>query len=729
MKRVYCLLSFFIGIISLQAQNPALKVYVLKSDTGMYQELDSRYWQVMDDPDGKLHLEDILKEPLNKQFYQIQLETDEASSRASAHWFRYKIRNDSARTFNISFFTGSQQADFYVFEQDRQTGHLVTGNSYPWHKKAGLKKANAVPWAISPGKEILVYQRRFNDRPDNLRVDTKIRLYNTEKLKEAELTDYEENYIEIPAIYKSFISGLLLLACIFNFLLFWQLKDRASLYFSLMLFCFFFLYNSFLREVVGRENHIAEELFNTIGISFIIFFLLFVREYFEVYKTHPRWNKFLVIYSIILFVLFYMDYLIPNTMVRGKLFQARSFVIMGYLISTAITVIICFRTPGKKRKIFAIAILPFVFTVIGVVILLSALSIFKLDKAPNDFFFWEPYILGFFMVWATIVFSSYLYKNYGQAQRRVIETMLEKEKMAREEEQHRAAFMEKAKIQLESEVETRTAELKSSLEELKSTQAQLIQAEKMASLGELTAGIAHEIQNPLNFVNNFSEVNTDLIADLKDEIRKGNLEEVNQLADDIAANEEKISHHGKRAEAIIKSMLQHSRNSTGAKEPTNLNELADEYLRLTYHGLRARDKNFNVTINTDFDLSMPQVQIVPQDIGRVLLNLFNNAFYAVAERAALHESTNSNYHPMVTVTTKRRGVSVELVVQDNGKGISPANIDKIFQPFFTTKPTGKGTGLGLSLSYDIITKAHGGSLKAESMEGEFAKFVISLPLG
>lgn len=729
MKRVHILLSLLLAFISLHAQDTSLPVFKVRLDTALYQEMDSRYFQVYDDPGGKLQIQDVRKEPVFSRFYNISPGNSQQGSRASAHWLRFKVRNDSSQAVSISFFTGSQQADFFIFENDRQAGYLVTGYSYPWRKKMGLKKANAVPWTIPAGAEILVYQRRFNDRPDKLDANTRIRLYNTQKLAISELDDYEENYIEIPAIFKSFISGLLLLACIFNFLLYWQLKDKASLYFSLMLFCFFFLYNSFLREVVGRENHIVEQLFNTVGLTFIIFFLLFVREYFEVYKTHPRWNKFLVVFSIVLFVLLYMDYLIPNTAIRNKLFQGRSFLILGYLVTIAITVIICFRKPGKKRKIFAIAILPFVFTVISVVILFAVLAMFKAEKAPSDIFYWEPYILGFFMVWATIVFSSYLYKNYGLAQRQVMEAMLEKEKMAREEEQHRATFMERAKLQLETEVENRTAELKASLEELKATQAQLIQAEKMASLGELTAGIAHEIQNPLNFVNNFSEVNTDLIRDMKEEIIKGNLDEVKLLADDIAANEEKISHHGKRAEAIIKSMLQHSRNSTGTKEPVNLNELADEYLRLTYHGLRARDKNFNVTMNTDFDADIPKLGLVPQDIGRVLLNLFNNAFYAVAERRALPESAANNYHPVVTVTTKKLGNSVQLTVQDNGRGIPAANLEKIFQPFFTTKPTGKGTGLGLSLSYDIITKAHGGTLKAESREGEFAKFIINLPLG
>jgi signal transduction histidine kinase len=285
-------------------------------------------------------------------------------------------------------------------------------------------------------------------------------------------------------------------------------------------------------------------------------------------------------------------------------------------------------------------------------------------------------------------------------------------------------------------LEKQKTEVQNTLKELKETQVQLVQREKMASLGELTAGIAHEIQNPLNFVNNFSEVNKELINELKEEIAKGNFNEVKIIADGIAENEQKIIHHGQRADAIVKGMLQHSRANTGTKEPTNINALADEYVRLSYHGLRAKDKNFNATIKTDFDPTIGQINIVPQDIGRVLLNLYNNAFYATKEKA---KKSVEEYEPLVTVTTKRTSLNMfdansssslaeglVISVKDNGNGIPTALVDKIFQPFFTTKPTGQGTGLGLSLSYDII-KAHGGEMKVESKEGEGSEFVIMLP--
>jgi signal transduction histidine kinase len=246
----------------------------------------------------------------------------------------------------------------------------------------------------------------------------------------------------------------------------------------------------------------------------------------------------------------------------------------------------------------------------------------------------------------------------------------------------------------------------------------------MASLGELTAGIAHEIQNPLNFVNNFSDVNSELIKELKDEGIKGNIEEVLAIANDIESNSEKINHHGRRAGEIVKGMLQHSRTSTGVKEPTEINKLADEYLRLAYHGLRAKDKSFNATMKTDFDASIGNVNIIPQDIGRVLLNLFNNAFYVVNEKS---KQNIVGYEPTVSVSTEKIANKIEIKVKDNGNGIPQKVLDKIFQPFFTTKPTGQGTGLGLSLSYDIV-KAHGGEIKVKTKEGEGSEFIVHLPV-
>jgi two-component system, NtrC family, sensor kinase len=270
--------------------------------------------------------------------------------------------------------------------------------------------------------------------------------------------------------------------------------------------------------------------------------------------------------------------------------------------------------------------------------------------------------------------------------------------------------------------------LQKSLEELKAAQAQLIQSEKMASLGELTAGIAHEIQNPLNFVNNFSSLNTELVAEVQEAISRSDLGDAEDILRTIADNEQKILQHGKRADSIVKGMLQHSRSSSGVKELTDINSLCEEYLRLAYHGYRAKDKNFNAKSETDFDDSIGKINTMPQDIGRVVLNLINNAFYAVNEKSK-SESTKPGfgYQPKISVSTKRIGDKVVISVSDNGNGIPAVIRDKIFQPFFTTKPTGQGTGLGLSLSYDIV-KSQGGKLDVETKEGEGTTFSVTIPV-
>lgn len=376
----------------------------------------------------------------------------------------------------------------------------------------------------------------------------------------------------------------------------------------------------------------------------------------------------------------------------------------------------------KQGRSYLIAIFPFI----------AASLVSRIVETIDGGFYrdLETYFevaIGFSFVWMIVM---------------VIITNRQKKALARErektlEEERQNKIMATLKAELEVQVAERTAEitlqkeeLQHALEDLRSTQSQLIHAEKMASLGELTAGIAHEIQNPLNFVNNFSEVNTELIAELKEEMDKGNIDEAKAIADDIAANEEKINHHGKRADAIVKGMLQHSRSSSGVKESTDINELADEYLRLAYHGLRAKDKSFNATIKTDFDGSIGSIDVLPQDIGRAILNLITNAFYAVTERksqsAEARLPDGQGYEPTVSVSTKKVNGRVEISVKDNGNGIPQKVLDKIFQPFFTTKPTGQGTGLGLSLSYDII-KTHGGELKVATKENEGAEFTIVLP--
>ena len=330
-----------------------------------------------------------------------------------------------------------------------------------------------------------------------------------------------------------------------------------------------------------------------------------------------------------------------------------------------------------------------------------------------------------------LLFSSFLIAFINNQRKKL---QYHKNLQAIQEEQQRALKLQNLK--LEDRVKERTVEileqkesLQKALTDLKASQLQLVQKEKMASLGEVASGIAHEIQNPLNFVNNFAEINSELLLEVKGLLAKENAaanskEEIDLLLEDVIQNLHKINQHGKRADNIVKNMLQHARSSSSEGVLTDVNFLAEEYMKLSYHGFRAKDNSFHVTIHSQVDPTIENINIVPQDIGRVLMNIYNNAFYSVSEKG---KKQLSGYTPIVTVTTRREAGKVKIAIRDNGLGISEKYIGKIYQPFFTTKPTGVGTGLGLSLSYEII-KAHEGELMVESVEGEFAEFTIELPV-
>ncbi|MBD2716811.1 hypothetical protein KBK19_17335 [Microvirga sp. STR05] len=393
---------------------------------------------------------------------------------------------------------------------------------------------------------------------------------------------------------------------------------------------------------------------------------------------------------------------------------------MLFVLASVLLVLARLRDYRPARTLL-LALAPYV--VYSAIELVLAVTGRELMKRYDDIFETSQ---GFALIWLiTFVFIARSQKKTLEAER----LLREEETKAKERIEAQNAELERLVAERTATLTTQAEELQQALTELKTTQAQLIQAEKMASLGELTAGIAHEIQNPLNFVTNFSDVSTELVSELEEEQQKPQRDaelEADLLAD-LKQNLQKINHHGQRAASIVRGMLEHSRASSGERQPTDINLLADEYLRLAYHGLRAKNKSFNATLHTDFDMSLGKVEAVSQDLGRVLLNLFTNAFYAVQKRKEMQPSING-YMPTVSVIT-RRGPddTVEVRVRDNGTGMPEGVQQKIFQPFFTTKPTGEGTGLGLSLSYDIVTKGHGGTLSVETQEGEYTEFIISLP--
>ncbi len=365
----------------------------------------------------------------------------------------------------------------------------------------------------------------------------------------------------------------------------------------------------------------------------------------------------------------------------------------------------------KKEPDFK-SFVPFANSHIPLITLSAVYGIILLFLADTDYFErWHNYV-EFFIVGAFV----WIFARLATSKKQQKELQFAAEQNT---------SLEKLVAERTIELTRQKDELQATVKELKATQAQLIQQEKLASLGELTAGIAHEIQNPLNFVNNFSEVSKELMEELEEELEKGDTEEVKAIAADVIDNLTKITHHGKRADGIVKGMLQHSRSSTGQKEPTDINALADEYFRLAYHGLRAKDKSFNAELITHFNPALPKVSVIPQDVGRVLLNLFTNAFYAVQQK---QKTAAADYKPVVEVDTMQKDGQYVITVKDNGIGIPEHIKDKIMQPFFTTKPTGEGTGLGLSLSYDIIVKGHGGEIDIDSRENEYTRFTITLPL-
>jgi signal transduction histidine kinase len=441
-----------------------------------------------------------------------------------------------------------------------------------------------------------------------------------------------------------------------------------------------------------------------IVVGFLIFYL---RKFLRDNKLYPEWDRKLSALLVLSVIVFFIQVSVPGARVAAMWLGFGAFAGLAWLIFT-------------KKELIPLK------PVINMVLPYAAIAFFG-EAIKLASITWYDKCSGYISMGKTFaviwMFAMWFINN---RQRKALE--LEKKKNAEKEREIRITASIKA--ELEVQVAQRTAaltqqkeELQHALDELKNTQNQLIQAEKMASLGELTAGIAHEIQNPLNFVTNFSEVTNELIDEMTAEMAAGNNEEVVAIAADIKQNLEKINHHGKRADAIVKGMLQHSRKNTGQRELTDINALADEYLRLAYHGLRAKDNTFNAAMHTDFDKTIGKLNIVPQDMGRVLLNLFSNAFYAVTDK---RKSAGTDYKPAVTITTRKENGKVLITVADNGNGVPRAIIDKIFQPFFTTKPTGQGTGLGLSLSYDIVT-AHGGEIKAETKEGEGTEFIIQLP--
>ncbi|ADB39588.1 sensor histidine kinase [Spirosoma linguale] len=734
MKNRCLLLCFWLGMqLSAVAQTGLPPVFSIRPDS--VQTPDTTHIQVLEDARGELTFEQVRQ----SSAFRVEPFFD-PTRRAHVYWLRMRLRNTGSDTLNLYLGDfSSNYLDIYWLNSRNQWQHQRTGELVPLSQvpsRNGNKERNRLFFSLAPGQTTTLYQRSENAfwRPPLTYLSTQLQ-------SEESRIRAVFNYIRVEKEWKNYffdgiMIGILLLAVCYNLLIFFSIKDRVYLHFAICLFFFTLDRNAFWIQQAFFEEY--PYVFNVLShFFFLIFFIFFtqsIRKFIQPVPAFPRLNKaiggFLLVTSLFIVVLFFSfnkvwfplneaDVLI-NILIR---------VVYGLCI---ILILKMMKTGSVDARLALLANVPlFIFWLFTLSTLVAG-QYFNADmlKSLGRTF---GYLESICFAWLIIVFSGALINRYNLTKQRLAQQIIEKEQLERERELERSRLIEEQKIVLEQQVEERTAQLKASLEDLRMTQDQLVQKEKMASLGELTAGIAHEIQNPLNFVNNFSEVSIELLDELKEgplqQLPDSEKEYAGEILGDLTQNLEKITHHGNRASSIVKGMLAHSRTADGERRPTDLNALADEFMRLSYHGLRAKDKTFNCELATQFIPNLPLVTVVTQDIGRVLLNLFNNAFYAVSEKKKQLDAVGeTGYKPTVSISTKQVGKTVEIRVTDNGTGIPEAVKTKIFQPFFTTKPAGSGTGLGLSLSYDIVTKGHGGLLTVESDSTTGTAFTLALPV-
>ena len=702
-------------------------VYEIKIDTPVA-KLPESYWQIVTDSGGRWTITDVQSPHVSSSFKPND-QKGIGFSGLHHFWQRIRLKNMTGKELKLVF-RNQPSVDSYELHVLRNSGQIekyVSGTQIPLSKRDGYQAKVAVPIILAINEEITIYKKLYikvNGSVSN----PFLSLFFQESF-------FREVYLNEPwyvgDVRNWLIAGILFFGFFFNFFFFLIDRDKVYFYMALLLLTEGFWYLTSNSTITFRESPLFRSYFDTLinHCLFFAFVMQFARHFLKTSKYYPKWDKVLIIMSILM-----VTTAISRSFFFGEIFSKAGYSYANFLVnffffllmfSLLLSFLFLRKEHDRLNNLSVIAAAPALF-MWSIVYFTSNVCDFierqSYWKRPQ-FLTWmldnEMVIEMFIIAWFAISFTWILLQRYSQLRKQYVQQALDRER-------EKTELANQQKELLERQVEERTAELKRSLEDLRSTQAQLIHSEKMASLGELTAGIAHEIQNPLNFVNNFSEVNKELIVDMKNEIDSGNYDEVKKVAKDIEENEEKIIFHGKRADAIVKSMLQHSRTSSGQKEPTDINALCDEYLRLAYHGLRAKDKSFNAITKTDFENSIDKINVNQQEIGRVILNLINNAFYAVDEKKKSYELLATSYEPTVTVSTKKVGDKVLVSVKDNGNGIPQKVLDKIFQPFFTTKPTGQGTGLGLSLSYDIV-KAHGGEIKVNTKENEGTEFIIQLP--
>jgi two-component system, NtrC family, sensor kinase len=621
-------------------------------------------------------------------------------STTASIWVKFSVKNQSIEPLYLTFWGfGILYLDVYTVNENGEFTVRQTGTKRPFMSR-DLKRGHI---ALNIGQSPKVVYIKLKS---SWAINTLVSISALKPLS---------NIYYVRDTFNGICVGILIAMALYNLFLYFSVRERLYLYYFvyiLMALVAVTELNSIYRFFIGWGGAVGvRELFLTSGIIFTMHFLNT--------RTMIPWGHKALQGFICLCCLCFIFQMLDWQPFANQFYER----IASFVIFTVPFLGILAYRRGNKSALF--------YTIAWSFLVVFGSIATLINRGIVPFTFWTNSAFAFGTCLETILLAfalAYRLKIYRDdsktAQQLAIERLEENERLVKEQN----------KI-LEEKVQERTLALEASLQNLKATQTQLIQSEKLASLGELTAGIAHEIQNPLNFVNNFSELSVDLAKELNEEMVKNEIDKayIEEILGDLSQNQVKINHHGKRASSIVKGMLEHSRASTGVKELIDINKLADEYSRLSYHGLRAKDKSFNADFKTDFEGNLPKTNVIPQDIGRVLLNLVNNAFYAVNERqklaASLELAASSNdYTPSVVVSTQHIDNQIIIKVKDNGIGMSEATKAKVFQPFYTTKPTGQGTGLGLSLTYDIVTKGHGGTIEVISTEGEGSEFIITLPL-
>ncbi len=679
----------------------ALSVFgeVIVWDGSKDHRLIGNHLEILEDPSGELTIQEVSSSGYSSRFNPSDNIILNFGFTESVYWLRFKLSNQTDQELRLEIAHATIPiAELYYQQEPGIFDKMTAGYQIPVNDRIVKHHFQVFPLPRQANEFYVRVISNANPLP--------IKLY--------EKGDHEIKSGEQRMIY-GFYWGLMIFVVISNLFFYFSLRNRLHLFYAVIVILYI-AYASVVMDgfILYLIDHVDLMFWYVnipeIGVTLQTIYALY---FLETNRFTPRLHRhtwWLIYYFIAYFIL---KFFLPATFVyaMNTVHALISFFVMFYL---------GYRTSKNGNRLGYYFALAYLIYFILVVIEATYIQI----GAPK--YLAHLSHVSYATLLEAFILSFLLSKRFEWERRDAEDAKKEADAKLIQETREKERIIREQNVVLEERVTERTRELNNSLEDLQRTQLQLIQSEKLASLGELTAGIAHEIQNPLNFVNNFSEVNEELVDEMREELKNGNIQKVDRILEDLMKNEQKIKQHGKRAESIVKNMLQHSHSGGGEKELVDINQLCEEYLRLAYHGMRAKDKTFNVKMETDLGESNPKILVFRQEIGRVLLNLMTNAFYAVQRKKDL--GTDKNYVPSIQIKTGTTKGHLLVSIADNGIGIPVDVREKIFQPFFTTKPTGQGTGLGLSLAYEIVTKGHGGSIEVETSPGEGSKFTVQLPI-